>query len=290
MTSWLDPQGRHEYRDLSGQSEFILRSILGVCLSSQGVAGEMPKRGRKSGIGSFFLNFSFCQPIFINQGNKEEQFWDKTVWGRTQWPHPDPGVWDPTWPKDKGSNGQLQVTGRRGGVGRVVLVCECVPEGVDSKAYVYVKATGDVASDLELMLRMNDLQVTHWQTLLPYLSCVKHNKIIIICTSCQKYWHIAQLCTPYPLTVPVPTVCLFLSPSLCVPPSVLSLLSSYLSCFHLSHLSLLPGWLSILLMSSMDSSKELSNTPYTAITFTGPKRRHKPQHPCGNVQEEREHE
>lgn len=33
----------------------------------------------------------------------------------------------------------------------------------------------------------------------------------------------------------------------------------------------------------MDSSKELSNTPHTAITFTGLKLRHKQQRACGNL-------
>lgn len=58
----------------------------------------------------------------------------------------------------------------------VGLVWDTVPEGVDCEARVCVcvKATGDIAFDPQLMLRMNDLQVSHWQAALSYLTSLQH--------------------------------------------------------------------------------------------------------------------
>lgn len=54
---------------------------------------------------------------------------------------------------------------------------------------------------------------------------------------------------------------------------------------HLSLLSQLLSWLSILLMSFMDPSKELSKPPHIAIAFVGLKPGHKEQQPCSTLQE-----
>lgn len=75
--------------------------------------------------------------------------------------------------------------------------------------------------------------------------------------------------------------------SLCLPHRILFYLCYHpiFLAIHLSLLSQLPSWLSILLMSFMDPSKELSNPPHIAIAFVGLKPGHKEQQPCATLQE-----